>query len=114
MPKLKDDSDIKKLYYKMGEVSGMLGLPPSLLRFWEKEFECLKNLDKNRKGDRLYTVQNIEDLKSIQYLVKEKGYTLQGANEYMESNRKLSGKNQEMLKSLEKLKAFLEELKSNM
>lgn len=114
MPKLKDDSEFKKLYYKMGEVSAMLGLPPSLLRFWEKEFDCLKSLEKNRKGDRLYTDKNIEDLKSIQYLVKEKGYTLQGANEYMESNRKLSGRNHEILKSLEKLKGFLEGLKENM
>lgn len=114
MPKLKDDSQINKLYYRMGEVSSMLGLAPSLLRFWEKEFECLKNLHKNRKGDRLYTAKNIEDLKTIQYLVREKGYTLQGANDFMENNRKTSDKNAEMLKSLEKIKVFLEELRSNM
>ncbi len=98
----------------MGEVSKMIGVPASMLRFWEKEFDCLKNLNKNRKGDRLYTAQNIEDLKTIHYLVKEKGYTLQGANEYMLGNRNVTDKNVEMLKSLEKIKAFLVELKQNL
>lgn len=114
MPKLKDDSDVKKMFYKMGEVSALLGVAPSLLRFWEKEFDCLKDLNKNRKGDRLYTEKNIEDLKTIHYIVKEKGYTLQGANEYMESHRNVQDKNSEILKSLEKLKAFLEEIKHNL
>lgn len=114
MPKLKSDSEIKKMFYKMGEVSAIIGVPASMLRFWEKEFDCLKDLHKNRKGDRLYTEQNIEDLKTIHFIVKEKGYTLQGANEYMQGNRKVSDKNTEMLKSLDKLKAFLLELKQNL
>ncbi|MFM6984244.1 MAG: MerR family transcriptional regulator [Chitinophagaceae bacterium] len=114
MPKLKSESDIKKMFYKMGEVSAIIGVPPSMLRFWEKEFDCLKDLHKNRKGDRLYTEQNIEDLKTIHFIVKEKGYTLQGANEYMLGNRKVSDKNSEMLKSLDKVKAFLLELKQNL
>jgi DNA-binding transcriptional MerR regulator len=114
MPKLNTDKEIQKLFYKMGEVSKMIGVPASMLRFWEKEFDCLKNLNKNRKGDRLYTAQNIEDLKTIHYLVKEKGYTLQGANEYMLGNRNVTDKNVEMLKSLEKIKAFLVELKQNL
>lgn len=114
MPKLKEDNDIKKMFYKMGEVSTILGVAPSLLRFWEKEFSCLSNLHKNRKGDRLYTEKNIEDLKTIHYIVKEKGYTLQGANEYMESNHSVKDKNVEILKSLEKIKSFLEEIKQNL
>ena len=55
MPKLKDDTEFKKMFYKMGEASKIIGVAPSLLRFWEKEFTCLKDLQKNRKGDRLYT-----------------------------------------------------------
>lgn len=98
----------------MGEVTKMIGVPASMLRFWETEFECLKSLNKNRKGDRLYTVQNIEDLKTIHYLVKDKGYTLQGANEYMLGHKDVTDKNMEMLKSLEKIKAFLVELKQNL
>lgn len=114
MPKLKDDTIEKKMFYKMGEVSRMLGVAPSLLRFWEKEFDCLKQVSKNRKGDRQYTESNISDIKTIHYLVKEKGYTLQGANEYLEENRKVRDRNQEILKSLEKIKSFLEELKQNL
>jgi DNA-binding transcriptional MerR regulator len=114
MPKLKDDNDDSKMFYKMGEVSGMTNIPPSMLRFWEKEFDCLQNLNKNRKGDRLYTASNIEDIRTIHYLVKEKGYTLQGANEYIENNRKVKDKNQEILKSLDRIKSFLEELKQNL
>ena len=114
MPKLKSDTEFKKLFYKMGEASKMVGVPASMLRFWEKEFECLKDLQKNRKGDRLYTEQNITDLKTIYYLVKEKGYTLTGANEYMQTVNKVKDKQQEMLKSLEKLKHFLEDIKENL
>lgn len=114
MPKLNTDTEIKKMFYKMGEVSKIIAVPPSMLRFWEKEFDCLKDLNKNRKGDRLYTEQNITDLKTIHYLVKEKGYTLQGANEYISGNRKIVDKNTEMIKSLEKLKGFLLELKQNL
>ena len=114
MAKLKENTEINKMFYKMGEVSAMTSIPPSMLRFWEKDFDCLKNLNKNRKGDRLYTESNIEDIRSIYYLVKEKGYTLQGANEYIESNRKVRDKNQEILKSLDRIKSFLEELKQNL
>jgi DNA-binding transcriptional MerR regulator len=114
MPKLKDDTELKKMFYKMGEISRLLDLPPSLLRFWEKEFICLQDLNKNRKGDRLYTDKNIEDLKTIHFLVKEKGYTLQGANEYMESHKQVKDKNHEIVKSLEKLRHFLEEIKDNL
>lgn len=114
MPKFNDENDIKKMYFKMGEVSTMLGVAPSLIRFWEKEFDCLKDLAKNRKGDRLFTEKNIHDLRTIHYLVKEKGYTLQGANEHLEQNRKLFEKNAEIVKSLEKLKDFLEEIKQNL
>jgi DNA-binding transcriptional MerR regulator len=103
----------QKLFYKMGEVSQILGVAPSLLRFWEKEFECLQSLTKNRKGDRMYTKNNIEDLKLIQHLVKDKGYTLSGANDYINQNRTVKNKQQEILKSLNKLKDFFEELKQN-
>ncbi|MDP2176059.1 MAG: MerR family transcriptional regulator [Bacteroidota bacterium] len=102
-----------KLFYKMGEVSTMLNVAPSLLRFWEKEFDCLKTLTKNRKGDRMYTKHNIEDLKMIQHLVKERGYTLNGANDFINQNIQTNNKHQEILKSLNKMKDFFEELKQN-
>jgi DNA-binding transcriptional MerR regulator len=102
-----------KLFYKMGEVSKILDVAPSLLRFWEKEFDCLKTLTKNRKGDRMYTKHNIEDLKMIHYLVKERGFTLNGANDYINQNVNTNNKHQEILKSLNKMKVFFEELKQN-
>jgi DNA-binding transcriptional MerR regulator len=110
---LKKEEENQKLFYKMGEVSQILGVAPSLLRFWEKEFSCLQTLTKNRKGDRMYTINNIEDLKLIQHLVKDKGYTLSGANDYINQNRTVKNKQQEILKSLNKLKDFFEELKQN-
>ena len=85
MPALKSDTPSKKLFYNMGEVSRMLELTPSLLRFWENEFDCLKKVVKNGKGDRKYTEQNIEDIKHIITLVKVKGYTLHGANQYLKT-----------------------------
>lgn len=103
----------EKLFFKMGEVSNILNVAPSLLRFWEKEFDCLKSLTKNRKGDRMYTKHNIEDLKMIHHLVKERGYTLSGANDFINHNVSTNNKHQEILKSLNKLKDFFEELKQN-
>jgi len=106
-------SEDKKLFFRIGELSKTLDVPSSMLRFWEKEFDCLKNLKKNGKGERLYTVQNIEDIKTIIHLVKIKGYTLQGANEYLKKNVTNMSKNQLAINSLIKIKAFLEELKEN-
>ncbi len=106
-------SDDKKLFYRIGELSQSLDVPASMLRFWEKEFDCLNNLKKNGKGERLYTVQNIENIKTIIYLVKTKGYTLQGANDYLKKNAGSMSKNQVAINSLVKIKAFLEELKEN-
>ena len=107
-----EDSD--KKFFKMGEVSAYLDVAPSKLRFWEKEFTCLKNLQKNRKGDRFYTAKNIQDLKTIHYLVTERGYTLQGANEYMNGMPEDGGSKLEMLESLKKVRAFLMDLKENL
>ncbi len=114
MPELKSNNEDKKVFYRMGEVSEMLNVSPSLLRFWEKGFDCLQHLNKSRKGDRLYTEKNIQDIKLIHHLVKSKGYTLQGANEYMTKNNHTMGKNQAAINSLLVIKSFLEELKDNL
>ena len=67
-----------KLYYSIREVSELLNVSESLLRFWEKEFDMIKPR-KNKKGDRFYSKNDIGILRTIQYLTKVKGYTLQGA-----------------------------------
>lgn len=76
--------EINKAYYTIGEVAEILELNSSLIRFWEKEFDSL-NPKKNKKGNRLFRPEDIELLKKIKYLVKEKKYTLQGAKEALTS-----------------------------
>jgi DNA-binding transcriptional MerR regulator len=72
------EKPIEKLYYSIGEVAEMFHVSNSLIRFWETEFDVLKPR-KNQKGNRLFTKKDIEHLRVIYYLVKEKGYTLEGA-----------------------------------
>lgn len=69
-----------KLYYSIGEVSRAFNVNSSLIRFWEKNFDIIKP-KKNKKGNRLFTNKDIENLKTIFYLVKERGYTLEGAKQ---------------------------------
>jgi DNA-binding transcriptional MerR regulator len=102
----------EKRYFTITEVSDMLNVTASLVRFWESEFSFLKP-KKNAKGDRRYTLKDIEDLKMVYHYVKEKGYTLAGAREAI----KLQGKNpdkKELIESLKELKQFLTELRDNL
>lgn len=73
---------VDKLYWTIGEVAGQLGVNTSLIRYWEKEFGSLRP-KRSGKGDRLFTKKEIEQLQRIQYLVKEKGFTLLGAKEQL-------------------------------
>lgn len=72
------EKTIERMYWTIGEVADELGVNTSLLRYWEKEFGSLRPKRTN-KGDRLYTKDDIGQLRRIQHLVKEKGFTLQGA-----------------------------------
>jgi DNA-binding transcriptional MerR regulator len=92
----------EKLYYSIGEISEVFNVNASLIRFWEKEFEILKP-KKNSKGTRRYSSIDIEKLQTIHHLVKEKGYTLDGAKEQL----KILNKNFEVIKKLEKVKSNL-------
>ena len=105
---LEDSPD--KLYYSISEVSDLFGVNPSLIRFWEKEFEVLKP-HKNKKGNRLFTKKDIENIRIIYHLVKEKGFTLQGAKEKMKTDRNKSVRNTEVIDTLNRMKVFLTELK---
>jgi DNA-binding transcriptional MerR regulator len=73
-----ENQSLSKLYYSIGEVAQMLNVNASLLRFWEKEFK-LKVSKKNAKGNRLFSVKEITQLKQIYQYVKIEGYTLEGA-----------------------------------
>ncbi len=74
-----------KIWYSIGETSTMLDIPASTLRFWEKEFDSIRPR-KNKKGDRFYSKNDITILKTIKYLTKTKGFTLQGAKSAMKSD----------------------------
>lgn len=102
-----------KLYYTIGEVSKMFNVNASLIRFWEKEFSIIKP-KKNKKGNRLFTKKDIDNLTLIHHLVKEKGYTLDGARKKMREKKDENLDEVEMLKSLKKIRAFLESLKSEL
>ncbi|MBQ0160652.1 MAG: MerR family transcriptional regulator [Bacteroidales bacterium] len=101
-----------KLYYSIGEVSKMLGVNPSLLRFWEKEFPQIK-LRKNNKGNRLYTAEDIDLLKRIYHLTRECGYTLDGVREQLRAPELLDEKMQ-LVKTLSEAREFLVELKKQL
>ena len=77
MPAIENQT-LSKLYYSIGEVADMLHVNPSLLRFWEKEFNLTVS-KKNKKGNRLFSVKEIEQIKRIYHFVKVEGYTLDGA-----------------------------------
>lgn len=99
----------EKLYYTIGEISEAFSVNPSLIRYWEKEFDVLQP-KKNLKGTRRYSAVDIEKFQVIHHLVKEKGYTLDGAKEQL----KLSKKNFEIIRTLEKLKAILINIKNEL
>ncbi len=107
---LKKDRKVEKLYYTIGEVSELFEVNASLIRFWEKEFDILKP-KKNKKGNRLFTPQDIDHLRIIYHLVKERGYTLQGAREKLKDNKDEVVNKVAIVDSLNRIKGFLLELK---
>ena len=107
------EKKIEKKYFSIGEVAFMFKVAPSLIRFWEKEFDILSP-QKNRKGNRQFTTSDIENFKLIFHLVKEKGYTLQGAKEFLKENKNQPEEQIELKESLLKLKNFLIELRDKL
>lgn len=102
--------EIKKLYYTIGEVSDIFDVNTSLIRFWEKEFEIIKP-KKNKKGNRLFTEKDVDNFFIIYHLVKDRGFTLQGAKDKLKENPEDTINQIEIVKSLENVKSFLVDLK---
>ncbi|MDO4728624.1 MAG: MerR family transcriptional regulator [Bacteroidota bacterium] len=98
-----------KLYYSIGELAKYFEVNASLIRFWDKEFDVIKP-KKNAKGNRMFTAEDVKNIKIIYHLVKEKGYTLDGAKMYLKEG-KIKGLNNNY-EIIEKLKAIKEELLS--
>ncbi len=104
------EREVEKLYYTIGEVAAMFEVNNSLIRFWEKEFDIIQP-KKNKKGNRLFTQVDVDNLKIIYHLVKERGYTLQGAKSKLKDNKEDVSDNVVVIEKLENIRAFLLELK---
>jgi DNA-binding transcriptional MerR regulator len=98
-----------KLYYTIGEVSRMFQVNPSLIRFWEKEFTII-HPQKNKKGNRVFTAKDIDNFRLIYNLVKEKGFTIQGARDHLLKHKSEAETNIEVIKSLQEIRGFLIEV----
>jgi DNA-binding transcriptional MerR regulator len=103
----------EKLYYGIGEVAEAFDVNTSLIRFWEKEFDVLKP-KKNAKGNRKFTPQDIKNLELIYHLVKERGFTLEGAKIHLKENKQKTLDQFEIIRKLETVKAALKKIKEQL
>lgn len=107
------EKKVEKLYYSIGEVARIFKVNTSLIRFWEKEFDIIKPR-KNKKGNRFFTKQDIDNLHLIYHLVKEMGMTLNGAKKKLKENKDDAAHNLEVINSLTEIKNLLLEIKENL
>ena len=103
----------EKLYYGIGEVAEAFKVNASLIRFWEKEFDVIKP-KKNAKGNRKFTPEDIRNLELIYHLVKERGFTLEGAKTHLKEEGKKTLNNFEIIRKLENIKSTLIQLKNQL
>ncbi len=103
----------EKRYYAIGEVAQAFDVNTSLIRFWEKEFDALKP-KKNAKGNRLFTPGDIKNLELIYHLVKERGFTLEGAKIHLKEEKKKTLTNFEIIRKLQTIKAELTKIKNQL
>jgi DNA-binding transcriptional MerR regulator len=97
------DKETEKLYWTIGEVSEMFDVNTSLIRFWEKEFDIIKP-HKNKKGNRLFTKADVENFRLIFYLVKERGFTLEGAKIHLKEGQKKTLDKYEIIRSIRNIR----------
>lgn len=103
----------EKRYYGIGEVARAFDVNTSLIRFWEKEFDVLQP-KKNAKGNRKFTPRDIKNLELIYHLVKERGFTLEGAKTHLKENRQQTLDNFEIIRKLERVKSELIKIKDQL
>ncbi|MBT5858903.1 MAG: MerR family transcriptional regulator [Flavobacteriales bacterium] len=111
MPKLR--TKVEKLFYPIGEVAKKYNVNVSLIRFWEKEFDILKP-KKNKKGNRMFTKKDMGNLDIIYHLVKERGFTLEGAKKKLKENKSDTIDNITIINKLKELKSFLVEMRDEL
>ena len=102
-----------KLYYTIGEVAQMFNVNASLIRFWEKEFDIIKP-HKNKKGNRLFTREDVDNFHLVFHLVKEKGMTLKGAKQQIKTNMAQTEANFEIVKRLKTIRQELLAIKEEL
>ena len=107
------EKETERLYHTIGEVARMFKVNTSLIRFWEKQFDILKP-KKNKKGNRLFTKQDLENLHIIYHLVKERGFKLEGAKRKLKQNKEEVIQASEIVQSLKRVKGFLLEVKEQL
>lgn len=104
---------IEKVYYTIGEVADMFQVNTSKIRYWENEFEILKP-QKNKKGNRLFTKEDIENIKLINHLVNERGLTLKGAKQKLKDNKEDILDKHELVDRLQSIRQMLIDIKDQM
>ena len=103
-----------KMFYTIGEIADMFKVNTSLIRFWEKEFDVIKP-QRNKKGNRLFTPSDVDYFHQIYHLVKEQGFTLQGAKDRLKTKVSENADAKfEAVKTLKNIKTFLLDLKENL
>lgn len=103
-------STSQKLYYSIGEVAKMFDVNTSMIRYWEKEFDILKP-KKNKKGNRLFTPKDLENLKVIYHLLKERGFTIEGAKKKLKDNKTDTVNTADVVARLKEIRKTLMEIK---
>jgi DNA-binding transcriptional MerR regulator len=106
------EKKIEKLYYPIGEVSRMLEVPVSTVRFWENEFAILRPM-KNKKGNRMFTATDVKNLMIIHRLLKEEGMTMAGVKKKLTGRWDEADQKFEITESLQRIKRLLLDLRDN-
>lgn len=101
--------DLTKKYYKISEVAEIIGIPPSTLRFWETQFTIVKP-HRNAKGTRYYTPKDIETIRMVYFLVKEKGLRLDAAQEELRRNHTGISRRFRAIERLREVRATLQQM----
>ena len=104
---------IEKVFFSISEVAELFGVNTSNIRFWENEFDILKP-NKNAKGNRMFTKEDIDNLKIIYHLLKEKGMTIKGAQKKLKENKEDTIQNFEVVSKLQEIKQMLLDIKEEL
>lgn len=104
---------IEKVFYTIGEVAGMFQVNTSTIRFWENEFDVIRP-QKNKKGNRLFSPEDIEQIKLIYHLVKERGLTIKGAKQKLKDNREETLENHKLVDRLKNVRQMLIDIRDEM